>query len=158
MSDQLHPFTTQGNLRQGDWNPIANSDLTGKTGRLLKIVNKSGIVAVDLPATKADVVTQILVDDGAYPPDSVVGQPVTARPLSAITQGRVPVASTSAGGVSSDALVLADPTANAGLDSGNVIKLPVASGTYFRIGYALESYVAGQLVKFTPAPALVVVP
>jgi hypothetical protein len=142
------PFANQTNTQQGDWQPIANSNLNGLAPRLVKLVNNaaSGVIAADVPAADTDIVTNLLVDDGA--PDSsadTTGQPVTVRPILTHSQLRV----TAKGAITpGDLLVLADPSVIA--DKGKLRTLPAAAGTYTVRGQALDAAIDGSLVKFHP--------
>jgi hypothetical protein len=139
--------TLQSNVVQGTWRPFSNSNTIGLAGYLLKIVNPAsanpsiaGKAAVDLIGATSDVATDILVDDGANPVATTnQAQQVTALPLSAVDQFRVPVVSTGSVG---DILVLAG--------SGSYGKLQQFSsspaGTYLALGFALENYIPGQFV------------
>jgi hypothetical protein len=139
--------TLQSNVLQGTWRPFSNSNTLGLAGYLLKIVNPvtanpslAGKPGVDLPAATTDIVTDVLVDDGANTLATTnQASQVTALPLSAVDQFRALVIST---GNVGDVLVLAG--------TGNFGKLQQFSsspaGTYLALGFALESYVPGQLV------------
>jgi hypothetical protein len=139
--------TLQSNVVQGTWRPFSNSNTIGLAGYLLKIVNPAsanpgiaGKPGVDLPSATTDIVTDVLVDDGASTYATTnQAQQVTALPLSAVDQFRAPVVSTGSIG---DILVLAG--------TGSFGKLQQfsssASGTYQAVGFALENYVPGQYV------------
>jgi hypothetical protein len=112
--------TLQSNVIQGTWRPYSNSNTIGLAGYLLKIVNAhtnnaslaSGTPGVDLPAAVTDIVTDVLVDDGANPLATTnQAMQVTALPLQSVSQFRAIANGT---GNVGDKLVLAYGSGNWG--------------------------------------------
>lgn len=131
---------TQSNVQHGPLVLPAYEDLTGREGRLVKIVSDSGAAKVALPSDDADRCLYLLLE-GAE-----AGESVALEPLTPAKQFRVKFSGTCVPG---DRFTLADSTQDA--KRGCAAKLEGSSaGSYFVFGIAEESAVDGQLVKFRP--------
>ena len=146
MNNNIAIYPAPGsNTLQGLWRPYANSNLIGKAGLLVKVVNPvsanptlANNAAVDLPAAVTDIPTDLLLDDGANPIQTTnQAGLVTCVPLDSIDQFRVYTTSTGSVG---DILVLSATFGQLQKASGS------AAGTYSVLFQALENYVPGQLV------------
>jgi hypothetical protein len=151
MDINLAIYPPGTNTQQGFWKPYANSNLIGKVGNLVKVVNPIGAnpslannAGVDLPSALTDVPTDLLLDDGAATNATTnQGAQVVCVPLEAVDQFRV--YTTSMGNVG-DILVLSATYGQLQKASSS------AAGTYNRCFEALENYVPGQLVLVRKYP------
>jgi len=128
----------QSNTQAGPKDFIANADLTGKEGYLAKVVNSSGTPKAALPGAAADH-TPFAIGQGA-----ASGEKAKLLPIEPNQNIRLRLNGTCNPG---EQLVRADET---GGDTGKVIKLPAASGTYTAVGIAEEAGVDEQLVLVRP--------
>ena len=131
---------SQTNIKRGDFAAKAGEDLTGKEDLLVKLVNDTGTLKVQLPAATGDYAFFLLIE-GAE-----ANQSVSLRPLEAGANIRLRLKGTCNPG---SVLVLADVTTTA--DRGKVRALPATAGTYRGIALAEEAGVDGQLVRCRPA-------
>lgn len=137
---------TQSNTKQGLIPVLANEDLTGKEGYLVKIVDAANTPKAALPTDEADETPYIVAKGGAA--DSYVD----LLPLDPARNMRVYA---KGAGNAGERLVHADPATAA--DKGKVETLPADADTYFSPGIAEEDWEDGQLVKFRPMPKEIVV-
>lgn len=136
----------QTNVQPGELVFTAKTDLDGKEGHLVKIVNDSGKATVGLPSAVTDNVLFVLTD--CYPG---AGNRVSCLPLSPSYNIRVWLDGTCVPG---DVLVL---HASDGTPTGKVTKLPSTAGNYRKVGIAEEAGVDGQLIRLRPQLELVTV-
>jgi hypothetical protein len=136
----------QTNVQPGELIFTAKTDLDGKEGHLVKIINDSGKATVGLPQDQTDNVMFVLTDcyKGA-------GNRAACLPLSPSYNVRVWLVGTCNPG---DVLVL---NPNDGASDGKVTKLPVTAGNYRQVGIAEEAGVDGQLIRMRPANDLITV-
>jgi hypothetical protein len=129
----------QSDTKAGTIRLPATADLTGKENRLVKITSSSG-AKFALPAAVTDLALFILMSGDVAANDSSAEVPSTNE------NARVSLKGTCVPG---DRLILADPTASAGVHAGQVEALAAqAAGQYFSPGIAEEVGVDGQNVKF----------
>lgn len=136
----------QTNIQPGELVFTAKTDLNGKEGYLVKIVNDSGKTTVGLPSAVTDNVLFVLTD--CYPG---AGNHASCLPLSPSYNVRVWLDGTCSPG---DVLVL---HSSDGTTTGKVTKLPAVAGNYRKVGIAEEAGVDGQLIRLRPQPELVTV-
>ena len=132
-------MSSQTNTRHGDLTFPSYEDLSGKEGRLVKLVNSSGVAKVALPDDVADRCLFVLIDGGDASGDHVV-----VRPLEPARNIRVPLSGTCNPG---DRMTLA--AIDGSLD-GKAAALTAAADTYWVFGLAEEAGVDGQDVLIRP--------
>jgi hypothetical protein len=140
----------QSDTKLGEISLPSNTILSGLEGRLLKVINNGGAPTFSLPGAVSDIALWIL--SGGAP---IATSASTAEVPAADGNARV---SCYGNIVAGNALALANPTANAGAQAGQVIALPTTPGLYFSPGVAEESAAAGGMVKFRPFPQMVFIP
>ena len=129
---------TQSNTKRGPIMRLANSDLTGMEGRMVKIVNDGGVAKADLPAGVTEVTPYVLAEGAA------AGAEVKLIPLESGAQVRVVLNGTNV--VPGDKIV-----AYAGGQAGKATKY--ASGAAFVIGIAEQvGDTDGQYLLIRPLP------
>lgn len=131
---------SQSNTREGLIVKTSAEDLTGKEGRLVKIVNSTNVAEFALPDAATDLALFVLTDGG-----DADGDVCEAQPLEAGRNVRVRLNGTCVPG---DVLVLETPD---GTNDGKVKVLPTAAGTYRGIAIAEEVGADEQLVLARPA-------
>ncbi len=131
---------SQSNTRVGDIRVPAGEDLTGITGRLVKMTHDNGNAEVALPTANSDYAFYVLIEGGAN------GAFVSVRPIEPGRNIRLALKGTCNPG---DVLVLADVGTDA--DKGKVRALPATAGTYRGLAIAEVDAVDGQLVLARPA-------
>ena len=131
---------SQSNTREGLIALTSAENLTGKEGRLVKIVNSANVAEFALPDAVSDLALFVLTEGG-----DADGDICEAQPLNPNRNVRVRLNGTCVPG---DVLVLATPD---GTEDGKVIKLPTAAGTYRGLAIAEEVGADEQLVLARPA-------
>ena len=130
---------SQSNTRVGDVRFLAGEDLTGKEGRLVRILADGNVGKVRLPTYATDSAAFVLLEGGA------AGQWVALRPLEPARNVRVPLKGACLPG---QVLVLADTGVVE--DRGKVRVLPNEVGTHRGRGIAEEVGEDGQLILMRP--------
>lgn len=133
----------QANRQRGVIVLASNSNLTGKEGKLVKIVSNAGGPGLfDLPSAAADEALFVLTNGKLN-----AGDPCEAEPLF----GEQGVRITATGSGVAGARVIHDTAAY-----GSVKTDPATSGTLvFSPGIAEEDWVAGQALLIRPSPRVI---
>lgn len=134
---------TQTNVKRGIIKVLANESLVGKEGRLVKIVNDTGVAEAALPSAQNDLALYIVVLGAA------AGEYVELQPLFAEEQARVRLNGTINPGIE----VVLDVGASG--DYGKVKAIPSVAGLYLVLGTAEQVGVDEQLLLIRPNPRMV---
>jgi hypothetical protein len=134
---------TQTNVKTGILKVLANADLTGKEGRLVKLVNDTNVTEAALPTSQNDLALFVLVLGAA------AGEYVEIQPLVTDQQVRLRLHGTVVPGAK---LVLDVGHAD---DYGKVKTIPATAGEYLQLGVADQVGADEQLLLVTPLVGLV---